>query len=342
VALSPLHALAQTDEQRAAARDLAGDGADAYDQGKYADAIDKFSRAESLMHAVPHLLYLARSHAKLKQYVKAREAYMKIINEPLPANASQAVRDGNKAAQSEITAVESRIGKLTVQVEGKENAKDLVVSVNGAPIPAVLVGAPQPVDPGEHRVEATATGFKAEPQTVVLAEAERKEIVLKLVPADGAVAPVGAAAAATTAQAQQNQPPADSGSSNSGGGGSNGLRIGSYVALGVGVVGLGVGTVFMIQSSSKRGEADDLCNAPGGGCPVESQDEIKKLDDDADSAGAIGTTGLIVGGVGVAAGVVMFILSSGGSDKNAKAPSTQQGHVVPWIGPRSVGLSGTF
>ena len=43
------------DEQRAAARDLAGDGADAFDQGKYADAIDKFSRAESLVHAVPHL-----------------------------------------------------------------------------------------------------------------------------------------------------------------------------------------------------------------------------------------------------------------------------------------------
>jgi hypothetical protein len=341
VALSPLHALAQTDEQRAAARDLASDGADAFDQGKYADAIDKFSRAESLVHAVPHLLFLARSHAKLKQYVKAREAYMKIINEALPASASQAARDGKMAAQNEISAVESRIGKLTVQVEGKENAKDLVVTVNGNPVPAVLVGAPQPVDPGEHRVEATATGFKAEPQTVVLAEAERKEIVLKLVPADGATpVPVGAAGAGAT-PTPGDQPPGDAGPADSGKG-SNGLRIGSYVALGVGVVGLGIGTVFMIQSGSKRGDADDLCNGPGGGCPVENQDEIKKLDDEADQAGMIGTTSLIVGGVGVAAGVVMFILSSGGGSKNAKAGTSTEAHVVPWIGPRSVGLTGTF
>src|SRR5262245_47766485 len=81
---------AQTDEQRAGARSLATEGATAFKDGRYKDAVDLFTKAESLMHAPPHLLYLARSHVKLGQYVKAREAYLRITKEQLPGNSPQA------------------------------------------------------------------------------------------------------------------------------------------------------------------------------------------------------------------------------------------------------------
>src|SRR5262245_32455278 len=90
--LSP-PALAQSDEQRAGARTLATEGAAAFNEGRFKDAVDLFSKAESLVHAPPHLLFMARAHAKLGHFVKAREAYWKIIKEPLAPNAPQAFKD---------------------------------------------------------------------------------------------------------------------------------------------------------------------------------------------------------------------------------------------------------
>jgi len=48
-------ALAQSDEQRAAARSLATEGAGAFNDGRYQEAVELFSKAESLVHAPPHL-----------------------------------------------------------------------------------------------------------------------------------------------------------------------------------------------------------------------------------------------------------------------------------------------
>jgi hypothetical protein len=45
---SPLTAFAQSDDQRAAARDLATAGAEAFKEGKYDQALDSFTKAESL------------------------------------------------------------------------------------------------------------------------------------------------------------------------------------------------------------------------------------------------------------------------------------------------------
>jgi len=65
VLVSAKGALAQTDLERATARDAANSGRAAFDAGQYERAIDSFSRAESLVHAPPHLLFMARAQAKL-------------------------------------------------------------------------------------------------------------------------------------------------------------------------------------------------------------------------------------------------------------------------------------
>ena len=119
---------------------------------------------------------------------------------------------------------------------------------------------------------------------------------------------------------------------------SNGMRIASYAALGVGVVGLGVGTVFGLQSMSKRKEADDLCPDPNR-CPISQKDKVEGLDKDANSAQTLATVGFIAGGVGVAAGVTLFLLSGKKQDHTA----LQHGPTVhPWLGLGSAGVTGTF
>src|SRR6185503_12180093 len=80
-------AFAQTDQQRADARAAATDGAVAFQASRWAEALDLFQRAESLVHAPPHVLYIARSQVKLGHLVEAREAYRKLTSETLAPTA---------------------------------------------------------------------------------------------------------------------------------------------------------------------------------------------------------------------------------------------------------------
>src|SRR5579862_1437501 len=86
-------ASAQTDEARAAARAAATEGLHALQEGRFKDAVDLCTRAESLMHAPTHLLLIARAQAKLGNLVEAQEAYIKIERDHLAPNAPRAFMD---------------------------------------------------------------------------------------------------------------------------------------------------------------------------------------------------------------------------------------------------------
>ncbi len=341
--LAPARALAQSDEQRSAARALATEGATAFNEARYGDAVDLFNRAEALIHATPHLLYLARAYDKLGQLVRAREAYMKIVREPLADSAPKIFQDTKSKAEQELRAIEPRLANLAIKLEGGEKAKDPAVLVDGSPLAAVLIGVSRPIDPGEHKIEAGAEGFRAEPQTVKLGEGERKSLTLKLIadPNARALVPSAEPAAepkAVAPAAAASSPAVDRGPSQPSGDNS-GLRIASYVAFGVGVVGLGAGTFFTLQSSSKRSDADAKFEECGGasGCtnnnPLSA--EVEELDNDARSALTLGIVGFAVGGVGLAAGTALFIASSGGESKDSAG-------VTPWVGLGSAGVRGRF
>ena len=334
-------AFGQSDEQRAGARSLATEGARAFNEGRFKDAVDMFSKAESLVHAPPHLLFMARAHAKLGQFVRAREAYLKIVKEQLSPNAPQAFRDAQSAAEEERKQVEPHIGRLTIKVEGAEGAKDLSVAVDGQPVSAVLLGVPQPMDPGDHTVTATATGFKGAPASVSLKDAGQGSVVVKM-EVDNSVPPPAAAPVATSGPAPASAAPAGAPVSDTGPAKSNdGLRIGSYVGFGVGAVGVVLGTVFVLKSSSNRKDADKAATALekqcGNLCDADSPEakHVADLDDKARSAKTVGIVGYVVGGLGVAAGVTLFILSS-------KKEQPRSAFVAPYVGVGAVGLRGAF
>lgn len=341
--LGAREAAAQTDEQRAAARALATDGAKAFNEGRWQEAVDMFTRAESLVHAPPHLLFLARAQERLGRLVRAREAYLKITKETLSAAAPQAFRDAQASAEQELRAIEPRIGSLTISVEGAEGATDLTVMVDGQPMPGALIGVPRPLDPGDHKVEAVAAGYRGQPAQLKLLDGERKEVVLKLVrdpnaavasPPGETATPATATPAATATPVTTEPPP----STSSGSG--KGMRIGSYVAFGVGAVGLGLGTYFLIDSRSKRSDADaknEQCEAQ---LRCTANDPLAKdvddLDDQARSALTLSIVGFAVGGVGIATGTALLLASP--SDEGSQASFT----IHPVIGLGAAGVAGTF
>ena len=322
--------MAQSDDQRAAARSLAGEGAKAFAEGRWKDCVDLFQRAETLVHAPPHLLYGARAEEKLGHLVKARELYLKIGRDRIGEDAPPAFRRAQAAAAEEVRPLDARIAFVTVTLQGGD-ASSATVMLDGEPVPAALVGVPRPVDPGEHRIEAKGAAFAAPQQTITLAEGARETVTLVLEAVPAQVANAGAAK--TSGDAAPPDGAADG--SNSG----NGLRIGSYAAFGVGVVGLVTGTVFVLKSNRNRSDSDklfkDQCAA---GCDQSdpAAKQVASLDDSARSAKTLGIVGFAVGGAGLAAGTALFFMSSG----HGSAASTAG--VRPWVGLGSVGVDGRF
>src|SRR5450432_244359 len=180
-------AWAQTDDDRAGARVAATEGVKASNEKRWADAADLFARAESLVHSPVHLLYLARAQDKLGKLVKARENYNRIIRERLTAEAPDAFRQAQTAAQQEVGGVEGRLAAITVKLDGEKGA--VTVTMDGEKVPPALVGLPLPVDPGSHTFQAAGADLKSDPVTVNVAEGGRDAITLTVKPAPGTLAP---------------------------------------------------------------------------------------------------------------------------------------------------------
>jgi len=330
---APSFAFAQSDEQRAAARTLAGDGSRAFQEGRWKDCVDLFQRAESLVHAPPHLLFIARAEEKQGHLVRAREAYLRIVREHLADTAPQAFRNAQAAATEEIKPIEPRIGFLTVRVTGGD-ASAVTVTMDGETVPAALVGVSRPADPGDHKLEAKGTGFVAAPVSVHLAEGGRESVSLVLTPA-----PVEASSAVAgrgiEAHDVQNDAPKSDDSKKT-------LRIASYAALGVGVLGVAGGTIFALKSKSNRADADSLyaaqCN-PGCDESDSAAKKVADLDDSARSAKTLAIVSFVVGGLGLGAGATLFVLSN---KKSESEPASAGVTIQPVIGLGSAGVIGKF
>lgn len=101
-------------------------------------------------------------------------------------------------------------------------------------------------------------------------------------------------------------------------------------SLGVGGVGLAVGGVFGILAMSKKSALDAQCINKA--CPVGTQATI----DTANTYATLSTVGFAVGGVGIAAGIVLLALPT------KAAAAVKATGVTPIVGMQTLGVAGTF
>jgi hypothetical protein len=353
--------LCQSADDRVGARAAAAEGARAFSEKRWADSVDLFKRAESLVHAPPHLLYMARGQAELGLLVESRENYLSIIHEDLKADAPQVFRAAKDSAAKEVNAVEARLAYVTLTIKG-DVPKDIALTQDGAHVSAALLGVPRPVNPGAHRFDAQAKGL-AGTASLTIKETERQKVVLELTPSNTAAPlPVGPAPVpvtttpATVPLATGTAPPPEATTTTaplaattapeeptpSGSSKSSGLLIGSFVGFGVGAAGLIMGTVFTLSGSSKSKDADNLFNASdcaNTGCAAQAP-RISDLDSQSKSAKTIGVVGFIVGGVGVATGVTLLVLyGKSGKSSSAHHETPSMGLA---LGPQSLLVNGKF
>ncbi|MFZ5891968.1 MAG: hypothetical protein ACOY0T_13010 [Myxococcota bacterium] len=340
VAGSPRIAHAESDRDRAAARSAADAGADAYDQQRYADAVELFTRAEKLVHATPHLLFIARSLVKLGRLVEAHETYLKIQREKLPANAPSAFKRAQADAEKEIVEVAPRLAYATIRVEGAPS--DAVqVFMDEIELPSAVVGIAAPVDPGVHVFRVQSGTDKGQPVSVRFDEGARHGVVLKITLTQKA-APTGASDTIKPADGSagadiQTDKGVDSPPS---GGSSKTLLVSGIVVTGIGVVGAAVGGYFVASAISHRNRGDDLfgtCDPSPSGCTdsqrlyIHDQDELARKD----NKRALYT--LIPAGVFLATGVTLIVLGSSSRGVGSAPKTTLIGGVgeTNWIGVSS-------
>jgi hypothetical protein len=346
VASLPLAAMTvapQAFAQDAAAQDIAqarqlGQQAQvAFDAGNFVESEKLWAAAAKLYSVAPTLtLGLARTQAKLGHVVAAQESYNKIIrewsNNPSPP---PAFKDALEAAKNEVGAVSAKVASVTLTIEGPTNP---VVTIDGQTVPVAALGLKRPVDPGAHKVTATADGYHAANTTFDVAEGGTATAALKM-----EKAPPGTEAAAASGAAggsQSGEPGADAGKR-----GSMNKTL-AYVAFGVGGAGLVVGGITGAIALGKAGDLKDKC--PDKSCPPTEQDNV----DSYKSMGTISTIGFIVAAAGGAAGLVLLLTAPSGSQSGSAAGSRfatvpvkapPRGlSMTPYFGGTSAGVSGSF
>jgi len=330
-------AWAQSDEERANARALADQGVQAFSEGRWQDTVDLFDRAEALIDAPTHLLYSARAHAKLHHYVKARELYLRIARQQLATNAPKAFVNAQATASQELKDVEPHIGQLTITLRGPE-PKLAKVTLDGSAVHSALIGVARPIDPGEHQIHAEAPGFSPQTKKFTIDDAGKVSVALELTPVStpvvGAAPPPSPPPAASAPLGPDPAKGVDTSKPNT-------QRIAAYVAFGVGAVGLGAGTVFGLSSKSKRSQADDKFQQCGGasGCTTDNplSAQVSSLDDSARTSKTLSIIGFVAGGVGVGAGIALFVLSRHHDEAPASGWS-----ITPRIGLGNAAITGTF
>jgi hypothetical protein len=351
----PLTVLAQdtapSASDTALARTLGSEGVQLADAGNCTAAIDKLERAEKLYHAPTILGRLGECQVAIGKIVAGTETLQRVVRETLPPRAPKAFVDAQARAQKVLDAALPKLAKLKIHVEAPPGTA-LTVTQDGEPISNAALDLDRPADPGVHRVEAMAPGFRTARGETTLAEGASGAINLRLEPEPGSSsagvgtppsAPPGPAPSTNTGappppEAAVQAPPYAAGPEAPAGAETSSSKVPAYILLGTGVVGVAVGSIFGAKVLSKKSSLDGVCKPDKAHCPAGAQDDIDSMR----SASTISTVGFAVGGVALGAGVIMLLVSKSSSSSADAKSAPAKASLTPLIGPTSIGLSGSF
>jgi len=317
---------AQSDADRATARQLGQDGQKALDSKDYKTAEDDFRHADGLVHAPTLLLGLARALAGEGKLVEAQEAYRRIIREGVAPGAPEVFSRAVDDAKREVQDVAPRLGGLTIKVQAADGTPvpGAKVVLDDVPVSAAGLGVRRAVDPGDHVVKVSADGYKSAELKVTVAAGASADAPLSL-EKDPNAAPSPPTPDGTAAPTPApDQPPPDQSPAK--------FNVWPWVAFGVGAVGLGVGAVAGGLALGKHSDLQTACT--GGTCGPAQQSELSSYH----TLGAVSTVGFVVAGVGAVAGVAMLLWWP---KPSSSQPATGL-YVQPVLGLGSIGAVGSF
>jgi hypothetical protein len=283
-------------------------GTTLFQQRNFGAALEKFKASYATVPSPNSGLYIARCHAELGQNKEAYNQFRRVIAEAEGrVVAEPKYKPTLDTARREIEEVSNKIALVTVQVQNA--AGNSTLRIGATAIPRDQWGQPLPLDPGPVDVVLDTVGSPPISQRHDLRAGERKTISI------GGQVGVGLP-----------PPPPPRRKS----GTELELLPISLSFAGVGVAGMVMFGVGGGLSMSTYSEVEENCpNGPSCTDELIDRGETEQL---------IANIGVIIGGVGLAAGTTVFIIdvANGGSSSDAALPLNVA------IGPGYVGLKGEF
>ncbi|WP_437986373.1 hypothetical protein [Sorangium sp. So ce117] len=200
LAVSPGVAFAQAEA-------LLDEGKSLMKRGKVAEACPKIEESYRLSPRSATLLALAMCHEKQGKVATAWSEYIDL--------GAAARKEGNKRLEADAKArgakLELSLPRLTLSVPRAAVVEGLEVTLDGAPVDGALWGQARPIDPGQHKVSASAPGRKPWEKSVTIKRGERKTVAVPALAKDASAAAQPAPAAEAPAPAAPEKGSAGSG-----------------------------------------------------------------------------------------------------------------------------------
>jgi hypothetical protein len=161
-------------DERARARVLADEGANAFARADYARAELLLDHAYSIVPAPTVALLRARALVRLKRWIEAKRVYQIAATAKLDSGSGQAFQRASEQAKTELFLLEPRIPRLRIDVaEPLLLERSLRVSVDQRAISRSELAGWMTLDPLQHSVLVEVDGRRLRSMTVTLAERDR-------------------------------------------------------------------------------------------------------------------------------------------------------------------------
>jgi hypothetical protein len=282
-------------DDRAVARSLFDDGRNLMKEGRYAEACPKLEESQRLDGGVGTLFNLADCFEHIGRFASAWAAFAEAAD--LAKRAGH--EDREAAARDRANQLVPKLTKIHVHM-AMPLPPGLELHYDDKPLSTAILDTDMPVDPGDHRIKASAPGkVPAEQMVHVETASAIAQIDLPMLAdaPDVPVTPIG-------------PQPVDTGLQTDG----SSWQKPAAIAVGVGaLVGIGIGTIFGLKASSDWSDAQKSCTDKK--CDATGYSKWQ----DSRSAATIGTVGFVAGGVLAAAAVLLFVTAP--SEKSAPAPA---------------------
>ena len=303
---------AANEQQKKAASEAYKRGQQAFETGRYEEAVTQFRASYDAVASPNSHFMMVRALERMGKNAEAYEEAKKVVAE----SEAEAQRDPKyamtaQAARTKAAELKKTIGIVKLQVAGGEGG---TLTVNGKEVPQSQWGDEIAVAPGAVEVAlSTSDGRNVSQGNVAAGQEQTIDIAA---PPPKPVAP---------------PPSAEPEPSDSSGDGST-LRTVSIVAFAIGGAGMIVFAVFGALTLREEDRLEELC--PANSCPPSLSGEADKARNYQTAA----NVGLVVGSVGLAAGLGLLI-GSFIQDSEGDARATRPRLAV---GPGAISVSGAF
>ena len=297
--------LAQTAGNKAAAEALFEQGKLLMQSGDYSQACQKLEASQKLDEGIGTLLYLADCYEKTGRTASA----WAMFKEAASIAGAQGQESRQKLASHRAKTLEPALVKVVIEVaQGNVALLGFEVRNDGVAIPAAQFGFPVPVDPGEHRIEASAPGKRAYSDAIKVTKGEGhvKVPLLEDLPVanstpsqpSASALPEVASSSSMAMQSTTNGAPERDTAGNSS------QRLVSYVVGGAGVVGMGIGAYFGLTAMHDHNSSKSACTtSDANACYPQALGQYN----DAVREARASTIAFVAGGALLATGLVLYL-----------------------------------